>query len=403
MRSGVRSFLPVVLCAAALSAAAGVRTGADILIGRRLDLVRGRNIGLVTNNTGRLSTGERLLDALLQNNISVRRIFAPEHGMQGTAAAGEAVRDSADRKTGIPIVSLYGRTAKPPAESLRGLDMLVYDLQDVGVRWYTYISTMGLVMEAAAGAGIPIVVLDRPDPVGRIAPDGPVIEDTLRSFVGMYAVPVVYGLTCGELARMINGEGWLAHGAHADLTVIPMEGWERSMPWEKTGLAWTPPSPNIPTLASAYAYASTCLLEATNVSEGRGTPRPFETIGAPFLDGTQLADALNSAGLGGVRFSPVSFVPSSSKYRGQECHGVSVVVTSPDSFRPVLAGLHILRAIRSQAGPSWKADGRALDRLLGMTAVRRALFLGADPAALEGSWRRDILKFTSRSAKYTIY
>ncbi|MEK9136788.1 MAG: DUF1343 domain-containing protein, partial [Bacteroidota bacterium] len=226
---------------------------------KELNLVKGKKVGLITNHTGRLSSGQHLVDTLLAQGISVVALFGPEHGVRGEAAAGEKVGDTIDAKTGIPVFSLYGKTRTPTSDMLRDVDVLVYDIQDVGARFYTYISTMGLCMKAAIESGIPFIVLDRPNPLGGLKVEGPILEDSLKSFVGMYPIPLVYGLTCGELAMMINGEGWLATSAKADLTVVRMEGWTRSMLWDDTGLSWIRPSPNIPTPVTALVYPGTCL------------------------------------------------------------------------------------------------------------------------------------------------
>jgi uncharacterized protein YbbC (DUF1343 family) len=304
----IRSVFVLLTVPAALHCQPRVSTGADVLVAEHLDLLKGKRVGLITNHTGRVSSGEFLVDVLLGKKINVVALFGPEHGIRGEAAAGDAVDDGVDDQTGIAVYSLYGATRKPTPTMLEGVDILMYDIQDVGVRFYTYISTMGLAMEAAAEHGIPFVVVDRPNPIGGLKLDGPVLIDSLRSFVGMYPIPVAYGLTCGELAVMIKSEGWLDL-AKLDLTVIWMEGWKRTMLWDDTGCPWVRPSPNIPTPATALVYPATCFIEATNVSEGRGTERPFHFIGAPFIDGGTLSGKLNALRLPGVRFSPTEFTP----------------------------------------------------------------------------------------------
>ncbi len=263
---------------ACTSCSAAVKTGADILVERRLDLVKGKQVGLITNHTGRLSTGEFLVDALRARGVHVVALFAPEHGIRGQAQAGASVQNETDSATGIPVYSLYGATTRIQQSMLKGIDLLIYDIQGLPVRFYTYLSTMGLSMEAAAEAGIPFIVLDRPDPLGGQIVDGPIMQDSLKSFVGMYPLPVVYGLTCGELAQMINRERWLSNGVQANLTVVPVEGWTRGMSWGETGLTWYPPSPNIPTAATAFVYPATCFIEGTNLSEGRGTSQAVRSV-----------------------------------------------------------------------------------------------------------------------------
>jgi uncharacterized protein YbbC (DUF1343 family) len=348
---------------------AAIKTGADVLIERRLDLVKGKHVGLITNQTGRLSTGEFLLDALRARGVHVVALFGPEHGIRGQAQAGAHVENEVDSVTGIPVYSLFGRTLKPDSSMLKEIDLLIYDIQDVGVRFYTYISTMGLAMEAAAEKGIPFIVLDRPDPLGGLLVDGPILQDSLKSYIGMYPLSVVYGLTCGELAQLINREGWLSKGAKVDLTVVPMEGWTRGMSWEQTGLHWYPPSPNIPMPASALVYPATCYIEGTNLSEGRGTTRPFGQFGAPFLDSHSMVAALDSLGLPGVRFGTTMFTPSTSKLAEQVCNGVTVEITDARSYSPVTIGLHILNLLARRYPKVCEFNRKWLCQLFGSEEV----------------------------------
>jgi uncharacterized protein YbbC (DUF1343 family) len=384
-------------------AGGGVRIGADVFIENHLDLVRGKNVGVITNHTGRLSSGEYLVDALLNEGVDVVALFGPEHGIRGVVAAGESVHDTVDDKTGIRIHSLYGNVKKPTPEMLAGVDVLVYDIQDVGARFYTYISTMMLAMEAAAEKGIPFVVLDRPNPLGGILIDGPVMQDSLRSFVGMLPIPVVYGLTCGELASMINRERWLKGGSTVDLTVVRMEGWSRLMGWSATGLDWIAPSPNIPTSQTATVYPATCFIEATNISEGRGTDRPFETIGAPFIQGDTLASRLNELSLPGVRFFPFSFTPTSSKFKSVFCNGIRLEVSSQGDFLPILTGMHILQRIHQLWPEEVRFNSSFLARLLGIPGIEIQLAQGVHPDKIQASWIGPLEEFRTRSARYHFY
>jgi uncharacterized protein YbbC (DUF1343 family) len=380
-----------------------VKTGADLLLEKRLDILRGKRIGLITNQSGRVSSGEYLLDALIARGIEVTALFGPEHGIRGTEPAGESVSDSIDGKTHIPVFSLYGRIRKPTPAMLKNVDLLLFDIQDVGARFYTYLSTLGLCMEAAAEMGIPFVVLDRPNPLGGILTDGPVIPDSLRSFVGMFPVPVIYGLTIGELAAMANGEGWLAGGVRADLTVIAMEGWTRTMLWRDTGLPWIPPSPNIRRPETALVYPATCYLEATNMSEGRGTGQPFHVIGAPFVDGPELAAVLSSRELSGLRVSDVRFTPSSSKFAGVDCSGVSMEFTMSDSLRPVRIGLEILCSLRKSCPDSLVVNRRGLARLLGDPGALDLISGGKSPALIAGRWEPGLQAYRAKASRYFIY
>ncbi len=380
-----------------------VLPGADRLLGEDFSLVRGKRVGIVTNHSGRLSNGVFLVDTLVSRGVRVVVLFGPEHGIRGEAAAGERVGDSRDAATGIRVYSLYGERTKPTRQMLRGVDILVYDIQDVGIRYYTYLSTMALAMEAAAESRIPFVVCDRPDPLGGLRVDGPIRDDSLRSFVGWLPVPIMYGLTCGELARMINGEGWLAKGVHADLRVVPMSGWNRSMLWDETGLPWTPPSPNIRTPGAAMLYAGTCLIEALSVSEGRGTDAPFQTIGAPGFDGARLWSAMTGLDLPGVRFTPVHFTPTSSKFAGVPCNGVSITVTDLRSVDPVGLGLELVRNILTIGDTSVTVREQWMNKLVGTPTVLQQLRKGTDTRDIRMGWQPALDQFRRKSAKYLLY
>jgi uncharacterized protein YbbC (DUF1343 family) len=400
-------WLTVLLSLGADTCAAGqkVSVGADVLLESRLHLLKGKRVGLITNHTGRLSDGRYLVDALIAEGIHVSALFSPEHGMRGESAAGEQLGDTVDVKTGIIVYSLHGATRKPTTTAVKSVDVLVYDIQDVGARFYTYISTMGLAMEAAAENGIPFIVLDRPNPLGGTKREGPVLQESVRSFVGMYPIPVVYGLTCGELAQMINWENWLkpGNGKRTDLTVIPMQGWRRSMLWDSTGCQWIPPSPNIPTSATVLVYPATCLLEATNISEGRGTGLPFQLIGAPFVDGQRFADAMTGLGIPGVRFSAISFTPSASKHKGELCGGVCVEVTNFDIFPPALTGLHLVQQLHLLYPDSLMIHRGSFGRLAGSPEILDRLLEDESPQVILADQRAALGLFTRLAMRYELY
>lgn len=376
--------------------------GADLLLSQHRGMLAGKRIGMVINQTSRLSSGEFLLDALQRAGVTVTALFGPEHGVRGVAAAGEKVGDGIDVKSGVPVYSLYGERNKPTPEMLRNVDLLIYDIQDVGARFYTYISTLKLCMDAAAEHHVPFVVLDRPNPLGGRV-DGPLLDDSLRSFVGIGRLPVVYGLTCGELATYMNGMGWLDGGREADLTVVWMDGWNRSMTWKDTRLQWIAPSPNIPTAATSEVYPAVCFLEATNVSEGRGTPLPFYQLGAPFINGDTLAGMLNSRALPGVRFVSISFTPVSSKHAGVACFGVRVELTDPARFRPVMTGLVVISELLRHKPGLITLNHRWLGKLLGKASVAGFLEKGGDPASLQDQWEADISLFINGSSRFLHY
>jgi uncharacterized protein YbbC (DUF1343 family) len=376
-----------------------VMTGADRVVADRGFMFAGKRVGLVTNHTGVLSDGRFLVDALLDAGVRVTALFGPEHGIRGAAAAGETVKDSIDAQSGVPVFSLYGKISKPTPTMLGGVDVLVYDIQDVGVRFYTYISTMKLCMEAAAEQGIPFVVLDRPNPLGELI-DGPVIEDSLRSFVGIVRIPIVYGLTAGELATMINEQGWLAGGVKAKLEVVWMDGWARSM---RLTTSWLAPSPNIKHPETMDLYPGTCLIEATNLSEGRGTDRPFHQFGAPWIKGKRLAKQLNAAGLPGVRFEPTSFTPASSKYAGLLCNGVLATVQDPETFKPVLTGITVLTTLQGMYPDSLVIRRASLNRLFGNSGGYLAIKRGQSADQIEQSWMAGLEEYKEVALRYRRY
>jgi beta-N-acetylhexosaminidase len=278
---------------------------------------------------------------------------------------------------------------------LKNVDVLLYDIQDVGARFYTYISTMGLCMEASAEEGIEFVVLDRPNPLGGLLTEGPVLPDSLRSFVGMFPIPVVYGLTCGELASLVNEQGWLAHKVKARLTVIPMVGWTRSMRWRDTGLTWLPPSPNIRTPEAALIYPGTCLLEATNISEGRGTDAPFRIIGAPFLRNDELGSTITECGIKGLTCRDTSFIPLSSKFEGQLCHGAVIRIVDADLFHPLTFGLTLLGVLHAHAPEYLTVNLRSLSRRLGDPGAYELIVNGTPASLVADRWREPLNRFRS--------
>ncbi|MEQ1650809.1 MAG: exo-beta-N-acetylmuramidase NamZ domain-containing protein, partial [Hyphomicrobiaceae bacterium] len=324
-------------------------TGAEAWQSANFAPLNGKRIGLITNQTGRLGN-EHLVDVLARStNIKLVSILAPEHGFRGQAEAGVKVKDNKDPKTGLPVLSLYGQTRKPTPAMLKGLDALVFDIQDVGVRSYTYISTMGLAMQAASEARIPFVVLDRPNPLGGDYVSGYVLEPALKSFVGQYPIPIVHGMTVAELASMIKGERWLPGLDNLDLSVAKIEHWSRTMRWHETRQTWIPTSPNVPTFASALAYPGVGLVGETLVNEGRGTPTPFQLFGAPWLDAKRAAAKLNSTRFYGALFSAETYTPRSipnvaadPRFKDQTIPGVRLTSTDVNTFHPLESGIHAL-------------------------------------------------------------
>lgn len=379
---------------------AGFQTGIEVLLHDRLDLIRGKRVGLITNPTG--VNGELVSDVdLLAHTPGVHLValFGPEHGIRGAHQAGASVGSDRDPVTGVPVYSLYGKTRQPTPAMLQGVDVLVFDIQAVGARFYTYLYTMADAMKAAAAAHIPIIVLDRPNPIGGIAVQGPVLDPKFASFVGEYPIPLRYGMTIGELAEFFNGEFHLG----ANLTVVKMRGWQRSMYYHDTPLQFVMPSPNMPTESTALVYPGMGLVEGTNVSEGRGTTHPFELTGAPWIDAEQLARDLNDKHLPGVRFRPVHFTPTFSKYEGKPCNGVEVHVMDRDAFNPVAVGLTVIAAIHDLYPQQFAFKASGFDRLVGNDWIRQDIEQGVPVSAMRQRWQAGLAQFEQTRRKYLLY
>jgi uncharacterized protein YbbC (DUF1343 family) len=399
-----------------------VRTGLDVLCGDRRQLGVGRRVGLLCHPASVDPNLVHAIDRLVGAGMRPVRLFGPEHGVRGEAQDMIGVASGADPRTGIPVSSLYGETfasLTPDAAALAAIDVLIVDLQDIGSRYYTFIWTMALAMQAAARAGVQVVVVDRPNPLGGDddAIEGGDVLPAYESFVGLGCVPVRHGMTMGEMARLVKaGIPWggprFAAPMDLDLVVVPMQGWRRGMAYEDTGLPWVLPSPNMPTVDTAFVYPGQCLLEGTNLSEGRGTTRPFEIFGAPFVDGHALGDALLSDDLPGARARPLSFRPTFHKHAGKVCGGVQLHVTDRRAFRPYLTSVAILRHLRRLCGGAfaWRtepyefvADKPAIDLLAGGDALRRGVDAGAALADLAATWRDAEAAFADRRRPHLLY
>lgn len=384
-----------------------VTLGLERLLTERLDLVAGRRVGLVASvssvDRDLISTVTRLHQ---HPDVRLVALFGPEHGLRGEAQAGEPVATYTDRATGLPVYSLYGDTKKPTPDMLREVEALVVDLQDGGVRFYTYLATLAYVMQAAAEAGVPVVVLDRPTPIGGHKVEGPVLDPAYASFVGPYPIPIRYGMTFGEVARLFNE----AFGIGCALEVVPVAGWTRAMWFDQTGLPFVPPSPNLPALQSLTVYPGTCLVEGTNLSEGRGTTRPFEYIGAPWIDAEDMAERMNALALPGARFRPVYFVPAFSKHRDELCQGVHLYVQDREQFKPVETALHLMACVRTAYPdqfawrPPWASGGHyPIDLLSGGRLVREHLDASRPVSDLVDGWQEALRSFGERRAGFLLY
>ncbi|MFB6273033.1 MAG: exo-beta-N-acetylmuramidase NamZ domain-containing protein [Salinibacter sp.] len=393
-----------------------VRTGAEVLARNDFESLSGQRVGVIANHTSRVDTAH-LVDRLdAAPNVELGAIFAPEHGFRGTAGAGEAIEGGRDRRTGTPVYSLYDDTRRPTPEELEGLDALVFDVQDVGARFYTYITTMGRAMQAAAEANLDFVVLDRPNPLGGTYTSGFVLESAHASFVGRYPVPIAYGLTVGELARYIMDRKLLPGVASVDLSVVQMDGWKRDMQWPDTGLEWNPPSPNLPTWETALLYPGMCFFEGVRVSEGRGTPRPFLQIGAPWSPeaAQKVVDTLQSYDLSGIAVDTTSFTPRvmpkaapHPRFEGKRVYGFEVDVTDPAAVDPLAVGIHALHTMyhRAQArgDTSFVSRPDHLTRLAGTDRLLKLLRAGATPKTIISSWSEEVTAYRNRRAPALLY
>ncbi|MGM7721482.1 exo-beta-N-acetylmuramidase NamZ family protein [Metabacillus sp. Hm71] len=378
-----------------------VTPGVEVLLGDQKELLKGKRVGLITNPTGVDSKLTSIVDLLHEDpDIELTALYGPEHGVRGDAQAGEYVDFYVDEKTGLPVYSLYGQTRKPTPEMLENVDVLVFDIQDVGTRYYTYIYTMAYAMEAAKENDIPFIVLDRPNPQGGLTVDGPVLEPEFSSFVGLYPIPLIHGMTVGELAMLFNEEFDIG----ANLKVVKMKGWKRSMDYDETGLPFVLPSPNMPTVSTTIVYPATGLIEGTNVSEGRGTTKPFELIGAPYINSTELAETLNSLGLPGVTFRAASFTPAFSKHAGKLSHGVEIYVTNRDTFKAVPTGLHIIKTIHDLYPDDFEFLAvNNFGRLIGNDWVRTMIEEGASVSDIVTEYQDDLMRFKKIREQYLMY
>ena len=381
-----------------------ITPGIEVLLSDRLESLKGKRVALLTNQTGVDRKGVSNVDLLRAHPaINLVALFSPEHGVRGAAQAGEKVASGIDPKSGLPGHSLYGETKMPTAKMMQGIDIVLVDLQDVGTRFYTYASTLLYMLRAAETSGSEVIVLDRPNPQGGMMIEGPVLEPAFASFVGSYAVPVRHGMTFGELAQMFVGEDRL----RTRLRVIAMRGWSRDLaPYLAWDLPWVPPSPNMLSPRTAAVYPGTALFEGTNISEGRGSEKPFEYIGGPFIDGAALAERLNAMGLPGVDFKPVAFTPDFSKYAGQHCHGVWVIPTNSNTFQPFRTGIALVKTVHDMYPDKFEFRPGApsfFDQLAGTDSVRKGILDGKSVSDIERQWQDGLNAFMHVRARYLMY
>ncbi len=382
------------------------------------EVFKGKRLGIITNHTAYDRDGRFIVDVFKSMaGVKVTALFSPEHGLWGTAPDAVKIDNQTHPVYNLPVYSLYGKTQKPTSDMLRNIDVLIFDIQDIGARFYTYIYTMSLAMEAAAENGKTFVVLDRPNPINGTRVQGNILEPALASFVGLYPIPVRHGMTAGELAKMFNGQGWLAGRIKAELIVIPMEGWRRRMWYDRTGLRFIKPSPNMPDLETAAVYPGLCLLEGTNISEARGTTMPFRQFGAPWIDSKLLAERLNALNLPAMCFEPVRFTPTSSKFQGRECHGVRILVTDQsgnsengnagltdrDRLTPYSSGVRIVNEIYRMYPDQFEWRAAHFDRLCGTSKIRNAITSHSSLDVLQNKWQSELESFLEIRSGYLIY
>ena len=413
-------------CAPGKNQFAPVKTGVEVLFEKHMDLIRGKRVGLITNPSGVDSHLDSIV-GLFQSHPDVKLValYGPEHGVRGDAQAGQTVPFYYDEHYHLPVFSLYGQTERPPggmltnideymrsydtqhagktpvAGALNGIDVMILDLQDVGTRIYTFESTMAYTMQACAKAGIPFIVLDRPNPIGGVAMEGPVLEyPKYSSFIGAYPIPLRHGMTMGELAQLYNAKFL---DPKANLTVVPLENWKRNEWFDQTGLPWVTPSPNLPTLDSCIVYPGQVMLEGTDLSEGRGTTHPFEIFGAPWIDGYVLANKLNTLHLPGVKFREIWFTPTFSKFQGKLCGGCQIHVTDRNVYQPVATSLNILATVKELYGDKLEFHAKYFDRVLGNSTVREALEKDEPVDQIVADYQPGLDAFAKLRAPYLLY
>jgi len=376
-----------------------VKTGLQVLISKKLSHLRGKRMGLVTHPAAVTPDLTSSLNALLRAKVNLTALYGPEHGISGAAAEGAKIGNVTDARTGLPVFSLYGETREPNEEMLRDVDVLLFDMQDVGVRFYTYISTLFYVLKGAAKNQKEVIVLDRPNPITGTRVEGRLIDVGFESFIGIIPIPIRHGMTLGELAYYMND----VYQIGAKLDVIAMQGWKRAMWFDDTGLPWVTPSPAIPHFATTIMYPGVCLLEGVNVSVGRGTALPFEICGAPWIDGNELAEKMNALKIRGVRFRPNNFQPSGNKYANETCGGVQVYMTDREAATPLIAGLELVKTIRALYPDQFQWNVRHFDILTGSARARESIEANESAQAVYKTWQTAAAKFKRERKKFLLY
>lgn len=399
-------------CTENKSTSSVTQTGADVLISEKLDLVQYKKLGIITNHTAVLGNGTHLVDTLFNSpNVQITALFGPEHGIRGDAPDGHKISDGTDPKTGIPVYSLYGNNRQPNAAMLKNIDLLIFDIQDIGARFYTFISTMYYGIKAAAENNIPIVILDRPNPINGIDVQGPMLKEGFKTFVGIAEIPIRHGMTVGELAKFFNRPEILETYTTAELNVIKMKNWSREYNYDRTGLKWIKPSPNMPTLETALVYPGLCLIEGTNISEGRGTYSPFLKIGSPFVNSQDVIRELNELNIEGCSIKPIEFTPVAipnmsafPKYKDELCSGIQISLTDDSTkFKSIDFGVKLIYVFNKLYPQKFEFRERGIDRLWGSSDLREAILKGTAPDSIINQYQNDLEKFKQIRNQFLIY
>jgi len=384
--------------------------GDELLLKENLELLKDKQIGVVTNHSALLPNNVHLVDTLLSLGINITALFSPEHGIRGEAIDGKEISSSIDHKTGLPIYSLYGKTKKPTPEMLNKVDLILFDIQDIGARFYTYISTLYYLLQSSAENNIPVIVLDRPNPISGNHIEGPLLKPGYKSFVGIAPIPVMHGMTVGELANYFIKENIINTKKEPEIKVIKMNGWHRGYFWNNLNRKWIPPSPNIPKIETAFIYPGTCFLEGTNVSEGRGTDDPFLNIGAPFINSNDLISMLYNFQIAGVDITSIKFTPkkiagksNNPKFEGEQCNGINISVSDETKFKPVEFGVYLISALIKLYPEDFRFKTDYFNILAGNSKLRTELKNGKEPIKIIHSWVNDLEKFKIIRNKYLLY
>lgn len=390
---------------------ANVKVGADVLLSNNLNLIKNKQIGIITNHSALLSNGVHLVDSLNSlSDVEVIALFGPEHGIRGDSPDGKTIKDGIDTKTNLPVFSLYGSTKKPTAEMLKNIDILIFDIQDVGARFYTFISTMYYAIQSAAENNIPILILDRPNPINGIDVQGPMLDLEYQSFVGIAKLPIRHGMTNGELATFFNQPEILNTSTAANLKVIKMLNWKREYFFDDCGLDWIKTSPNIPNLETAIVYPGMCLLEGTNISEGRGTYFPFLVIGAPFINSNELIKEIELSNLEGITLSPIEFTPieipnmaASPKYLNKICYGIKLSILDRNKFEPIKFTINFIYFLNKLYPKNFSFKERSIDRLWGSDKLRKYILEDKSPLEIFDSYQDELNDFKEIRKNYLLY